>query len=757
MSFNSESPHGDTAGGAADDGKSGNDPSDKGNGAARNTLISPRNVNFDSPVLVCLSTLFRLLGKPVTVDALKSGLPQTEDGVSPSRCVRAAQLQGMRADLVRKQSVRDISPLSMPCILILKGDNACILHEIDGDRATVFLSELPNTPKIVGVEELEKGFTGFVLFGQMEAKLDKRAGDIRLVDTKPWFWGTIWNFLPIYKHVFLASIVINLLIIATPIFVMNVYDRVVPNNAIETLWVLALGVFLVYLFDFLLRNLRSYFLDVAGRNADVIIASRLMRQVMAMRFDHKPDSTGSLANNLREFESLREFFSSTTFQTVIDFPFLIIFVMIIWYIGGPLAWIPAIIIPVVLALGVLSQYPFQRVVQKGFREATLKNALLIEIINGLETIKTSAAEGRMQHLWEKLVGVNAATNKQAKALANLSITTTLISSQLVSVLTIIWGVYLIYDGELTMGGLIACNILASRAMAPMGAVAAMLTRLQQSKMALKSLNLLMEVPNERPEGGAPFIYDHLEPTIAFEGLTFSYPGAATPALEGIDLKIRKGEKVGVIGQMGSGKTSLGRLVVGLYQPQEGALKVGDVDIRQIDIANLRKNVGYVAQDNFLFYGTIKENIAIGVPNIDDYSIMRAATISGVMDFVIRHPAGFAMPVGERGLSLSGGQRQSVAIARALLNDPDILILDEPSSNMDLGAEAKLKKRLRMIMRDKTVMLITHRMSMLDLVDKLILMGNGRVLAYGSKASVLAAMKEGRFRTGEAPRQEQEPR
>ncbi|MEF2145152.1 MAG: type I secretion system permease/ATPase [Desulfovibrionaceae bacterium] len=710
-------------------------------------LVSPKSIDFEPPLLSCLSMLFRLLGNAQTVDTLKAGLPQSEEGITPARCIRTARLHGMRANLVRKQLVKNISPLTMPCILILNGNNACVLTAVTGDKATILLPETPGAPTQVDLEQLQSDYTGLVFFGQLEAQMDKRAADLRLVDTKPWFWGTIFHFLPIYKHVFIASIVINLLIIATPLFVMNVYDRVVPNNAVDTLWVLAIGVVLIYAFDFLLRNLRSYFLDVAGRNADVIIASRLLRQVMAMRFDHKPESTGTLANNLREFESLREFFSSTTFQAIIDFPFLILFIVIIWLIGGPLAWVPTIMVPLVLLFGVLIQYPLQRVVQKGYREANQKNALLIEIINGLETIKTSAAEGRMQHLWEKVVGVNSQTNKHSKTLANLSITLSVLSTQLVSVLIIIWGVYRISDGELTMGGLIGCNILAGRAMAPLGAVAAMLTRLQQSKMALKSLDLLMGVPTERPAEGTAFDYSYLEPNIVFENVQFSYPGAERPALENVSFRIRKGEKVGIIGQMGSGKSTLGKLMVGLYDPQEGAVKVGDVDIRQIDVANLRRNVGYVSQDNFLFYGSIKENIAIGLPNIDDHSILRAATISGAMDFIIRHPSGFALPVGERGLALSGGQRQSVAIARALLHDPDILIMDEPSSNMDQGAENKLKKRLKTVLKDKTVVIITHRMSMLDLVDKLILLDAGKVLAFGSKLSVLAALKEGHLKPG----------
>jgi ATP-binding cassette subfamily C protein LapB len=337
---------------------------------------------------------------------------------------------------------------------------------------------------------------------------------------------------------------------------------------------------------------------------------------------------------------------------------------------------------VVTIAGILLQYPFQRVVEAGYKEAAQKNALLIEIINGLETVKTSQAEGRMQHLWERVVGMSAESNQQAKRLANLSVTFSFLSAQLVSVGIIVWGVYLIADGRLTMGALIGCNILAGRAMAPLSQIAAMLSRLQQSRMALKSLDMLMKAPLERSEDQTYFDYSGLSHDIRLEQLTFKYPGAERYALENVNLHIRPGERVGVIGKMGSGKSTLGRLCVGLYQPVEGAVKVGGVDIRQLDVADLRARTGYVSQDNYLFYGSVRDNIALGQPDLDDRMILRAATLAGVTEFVRTHPAGFGMPVGERGMALSGGQRQAVVIARALLHDPEILIMDEPSSNMD---------------------------------------------------------------------------
>ena len=341
-----------------------------------------------------------------------------------------------------------------------------------------------------------------------------------------------------------------------------------------------------------------------------------------------------------------------------------------------------------------------------------------------------------------MVGESALSNSQNKRLSNISMTFTMLASQLVSVSLIAWGVYKINAGELTQGGLIACNMLAGRAMAPLAQIASMLSRLQQSRMSLKSLDIIMNIPTERPESGNYVEFGHLEHSLIFDELSFKYPNSERFALENVSLDIKAGEKVGIIGRMGSGKSTLGRLAVGLFQPTEGAVKFGGIDIRQMDPADLRSRVGYLAQDNYLFYGTVRENISFGVVNIDDRMILRAANIAGVTDFVRAHPAGFGMPVGERGMSLSGGQRQAVAIARAILHDSDVLILDEPSSNMDNSSELALKQRLGATIGNKTLILITHRLSMLDIVDRLIVVENGKILADGPKKQVLAALMGG---------------
>ena len=706
-------------------------------------FVSPGLVDYEPPVLRCLSIIAGLLGRPVSTVALKAGMPQGSERPSLAVCIRAAEQADLTVRTFHKPGVGKISPLLMPCILVLQNDQACILTKLTDSHAEVIFPQSGGTGKRLPLQKLQQQYTGYVLLVNLEGKLDQRASELRLVDTREWFWGTIFKFFPIYKHVLLATVMVNFLALASPLFIMNVYDRVVPNNAFDTLWALALGVFIAYLFDFLLRNLRGYFADIAGKNADVIIASKLMQQMTAMRLDHKPESAGTLANNLREFESLREFFSSTTLMALVDMPFIFIFIALIGYIAGPLAFAPLVAVPIVVIVGYFLQIPFRRVIEKSFREGAQKNALLVEAITGMETIKTSMAEGQIQKRWEEVVGLNAKSTTRARALSNFSISFSQWSTQLVSVAIIIGGVYLISEGQLTLGGLIACNILVGRAMAPLGAVAAMLTRLQQSRMALKSLDLLMRQPNERPVGHEFIQAQNLKPSLSFEDVHFQYPNSQTQALNGISLQILPGEKVAVLGRTGSGKSTLGRLCVGLYEPQKGAVKLDGVDLHQLHVADLRSHIGYVSQDNYLFYGSIRDNIAFGAPYVDGAAVLSAATLSGVSDFVKGNPAGFDWQVGERGMNLSGGQRQAVTIARALLLDPDILIFDEPTSAMDNNAEAALRQRLMNTMGDKTLLLFTHRTSLLQLVDRIVVMDAGKIVADGPKNEVLKALKSGK--------------
>ncbi|MEG2172052.1 MAG: type I secretion system permease/ATPase [Desulfovibrionaceae bacterium] len=701
--------------------------------------LAPSDVDFSPPLLRSLATLLRLRGKVVSAQYLLAGLAGSAQ-ITPGSCLRAVARAGLKGSILYRKNLSDILPMTMPCVLLLTENRSCVLLGLRDDKADVIFPEDAEIPKRVAVNEMESVYSGYALFAVLEARLDARSEKVQLAKGKRWFWDVLRFYMPIYRHVAFASIVINLIGVISPLFVMNVYDRVVPNNALETLWVLAIGITIAYLFDFLLRSLRSHFVDVAGRNADVVLSSALVDKVLTMRLDSRPESTGALVNNLREFEALREFFSSSTLLACIDVPFLFLFLGLLFFIGGPLGTLPLVAMPLLFAVGVYLQRASKRSAEENYKQNMHKNALLVEMVNGLETIKSSMAESRMQHLWESVVGSSARSSCEGRKYNNLAIAISMLVTQLVTVATVVWGVYLIAGGKLTMGGLIGCNILLGRTMAPLMQMASLLTRFQNSQMSLTALDVLMALPSENQDERTCVDFGSLETSFVVENISFSYPGSERQALSQINLTINQGEKVGIVGRMGSGKSTLGKLLIGLYQPAEGAVRMGGVDIRQLAGADLRGRVGFLPQDVVLFYGSIRENIALGDPSINDHLILRAANLSGVVDFVRQNPAGFGAQVGEQGRALSGGQRQAVALARALVRDPEVLILDEPTSNMDNASEFTVQKRLQSVMQNKTLILITHRLSMLEIVDRLVVIDAGRIVMDGPKAEILQRLR-----------------
>lgn len=714
--------------------------------------VRPQEVDFEPPLLTCLSLIATLHQRPITPQALKSGLPNADTNFTPSLCVRAAQRAHMSAKVVARKNVKSISMLVLPCILLLKNGNACILMRFDKNKKNVEIMVPEAGGNIVrtSLEKLQSEYTGYALFVKPEAKFDDRASSIKLSENKDWFWGTLKKFWPVYNHVILASLLINLFAIAGPLFVMNVYDRVVPNNAIETLWVLAIGVTLVYVFEFVLKNLRGYFVDVAGKNADVIITSDLLQHILGMRFDQMPKSTGSLANNLKEFEGMRDFFTSGTVTLLVDVPFLFLFLGIIYLVAGPVAAVPLIAIPIVIMVGLALQIPMQRAIEKTHAEATQKYSMLIEAINGLETIKTNSAESRIQGEWERIVKLTSESSGTSRTISTLATSFAAFMTQLVTVLVIIYGVYRIADGEMTMGALIAATLLSGRALAPLAAIAGLLTRYQQTKISLKALDDLMKKPVERPAHQNFLHIPKIQGQIQFRDVSFTYPNSDQPALSDVSFMIRAGERVAILGRVGSGKSTLGRLLTGLYRAEKGSIILDGTDIGQIDPTDLRRNIGYVGQDNYLFYGTVRDNISFGMPHADEATVKRAAKLAGVTDFLRYTRLGFDLQVGERGTSLSGGQRQAVAIARALAYDPPILLLDEPTSDMDMASEQALIGRMTHNLQGKTVILITHRLSVLALVDRIIVMDNGKVIADGPKDEIFSKLSQGEIQPPAPP-------
>ncbi|MGI9489439.1 MAG: type I secretion system permease/ATPase [Geminicoccaceae bacterium] len=716
-----------------------------GEGPVDPTWAMPRHVAAaGDPLLACLVQLAACLERPRSAEALVAGLPLEDGCLTPGLAVRAFEQAGFVAGLA-KRSLNDVGDPLLPCILFLRSKKACLLLAREGDEAVIALPEIGRGEVRIDMAALDADHTGHVLFAKLARSVDLPAVAASEAGARNWFWGTIAEAWPTYIEVALAALMINLFALASPLFVMNVYDRVVPNQAIETLWALSLGVVTVFLFDFVLRTLRGYFVDTVGKAADVKLASRIFAQVLGIKMAAKPGSAGAFANNLREFETLRDFFTSATLVAVIDLPFILLFVAIVWLIGGPIAIVPAVAIPVVLIIGLLVQLPLRRVTKATFREAARKHGLLIESISGLETIRASVAEGRIQRLWEDAVDATATSTTKARFFATIGINAASLAQNLTTVGIVIYGVHRIGEGVLTVGALVACTIIAGRAMAPLGQVAGILTRYHQARAAYHALTDLMALPVERPADKQFLHRPVIEGRVTFSDVSFSYPGEKIKALDGVSLTIEAGERVALIGRVGSGKTTIEKLLLGLYEPDEGAVLLDGTDLRQIDPVDLRRHIGAVMQDITLFQGTLRDNITLGAGHVDDDRVLEAAGLSGVDAFAARHPLGYDVEVGERGAHLSGGQRQAVAVARALLQDPPILLFDEPTSAMDNSAENRLKRHLEAILPGKTLILVTHRTSLLTLVDRLLVMDGGKVVADGPKEEILSALAAGKIR------------
>lgn len=716
--------------------------------------LRPSDVDFMPPLLRSLSSLCRLRGKALSPQFLLAGLSGST--VSAQACLRVARKAGLTGSVLYRPRLADLSTLTLPCILLLSGNRSCVLTRLvpgapagaeagetgaETAQAEVIFPETESASQLVPLDALQEEYTGYALYVAVPGRPQEPVEKLRLAKGKRWFWDVLRYYAPIYRHVALASVIINLIALASPLFAMNVYDRVVPNNAIETLWVLASGVIIIYLFDFLLRALRTHFVDVAGRNADIVLSSNLVDKVLTMRLESKPESTGSLVNNLREFEQLREFFSSSSLLACIDVPFLVIFLLLIAFIAGPMVFLPLAAMPILIGLGLFLQTAARRCAEQSYKQNMQKNALLVEMVNGLETIKACQAEGRMQRLWEAVVGLSAKSTAESRRYSSLAVTASTLVTHMVTVSMIIWGVYRISEGLMTMGALIGCNILVGRAMAPLMQLASLLTRLQNSRVALQALDLLMELPSENQSESSCMDFGELQPSFTVENVSFAYPNSMRLALEDVSLRINPGDRIGIIGAMGSGKSTLAKLLTGFYQPQKGSIKFGDVDLRQLPTTELRGRIGVLPQDVVLFYGSIRENIVLGDPTINDHLVFRAAALAGVTDFVRNNPAGFAAQVGEQGKALSGGQRQAVTLARALVRDPEVLILDEPTSNMDTDSEQRLQQRLAAVSQGRTLILVTHRLSMLRMVDKLAVMENGRLRMFGPRDAILKRLRD----------------
>lgn len=717
--------------------------------AAQPAAASPRvreDLVTPDPLLDSLLEICRLHGIAASRASLSAGLPLDKQALTVALLERAASRAGLAVKLQRTE-LTQIDPITLPAILLLKDEGACVLLGFEGSdraQARVLLPQTGQGAVKLPTAELAQRFTGVVVSAKPHFRFDERTPEIKATRTGHWFWGPVLAQRFVYRDVLWAALLINLFALAFPMFSMNVYDRVVPNHAVETLWVLAVGVALVLGSDLFIRLLRSHFVDEASARIDVQISASLMERVLGMRLENRPQSVGSFASNLRGFEQVRDFIASSTVTALIDLPFALLFVFVMAWISPWLVLPVLAVFGIVLVSGYVLQHRLHELSQSTYQAAAQRNATLVESLTGIETIKAQGAESLIQARWERANQFLSALNVRMRGLSSTAMYMTATLQQLVSVSLILIGVYLIADKQLTMGGLIASTMLAGRALAPAGQIVGLLMQYQGARTAMESLDKIMAQPVERPADKHFIHQPELKGEIEFRHVSFAYPGRNEPSLDDVSFKVSPGEKVALIGKVGSGKTTLQKLILGLYQPTGGAVLVDGIDMRQLDPADLRRNLAHVSQDVTLFYGSLRENITFGMPHATDDAILAATDTAGLSEFVKRHPQGFDLPVGERGELLSGGQRQSVGIARAVLHNAPILLLDEPTSAMDFSTEALVTQKMQAFSQGKTVVLVTHRTSMLSFVDRVIVVDQGKIVADGPRERIMQALSAGRI-------------
>lgn len=696
------------------------------------------------PLLECLVFLTSHYGRTKSPQALVSGLAYGDENMRPNLFCEAAERINLKAKIVERKNINKILPAVLPVVLVMEEGQACVLLKINNaEKSAVIWSPETKSERSVSISDLNKSYSCFSIYVHPKAEFENSEA-INIDDKgQHWFWGPMLECKSIYMRVALAAVLINIFSLTSPIFIMNIYNRVIPNNALETGWVLGLGALTVFVFDFIMRNLRGYFIDLAGRRIDVIAGRRIYDQLLNMKLAERPASSGSFANMLRDFDSVRDFITSATLTTVVDLPFTLLFLFVIWLLGGSVAFVLAGLILCVFVAGVVLQFPLKSLVRKATKSAEAKHGLLIESIHGLETIKAVGADGRMREKYGRYLAENSGYGQKSRFVSALGANISTWIQQTASIFVVLIGMYLIKDSEMSVGALIACVLLAGRAIAPIGQMANLMSRYHGARTALKTLNDIMSKPVERPANKQFLHRPDMQGKITFRKVSFAYPRTDRKVLDNASFSIEAGEKVGVIGRIGSGKSTLARLAMGLYDPVEGTMLIDDTDYRQIDPADLRRNIAYIAQDVVLFNGTVRDNITVSVPHATEKEILEVSKAAGVHDFISRHPMGYDAPVGERGEGLSGGQRQCVALARAMLLKPNLYICDEPTNAMDAEAEAAFTHHIQEQTKDKTLILITHRHHLLSMVNRLILIDQGRVVMDGPRDKVIEAINAGK--------------
>ncbi|MGE8419175.1 MULTISPECIES: type I secretion system permease/ATPase [unclassified Pseudomonas] len=708
------------------------------------SAADPR-LSFDDPLLDGLLILCKLHGCTVSRAGLSAGLPLAQQRLSLDLLPRAAARAGLQARVLRRE-LTAISKLNLPVLLLLKEGRCAVLRRWGDDgQALILPSEAEGGEQWVSREELLEAYSGEALFARPRHELE----DLRtplMPRVNAWFRDTLKQSRWLYSDAVLASLLINLLGLMVPLFVMQTYDRVVPNQAISTLWVLVIGLLVGTLFELILRVVRAHLLDQAGKKTDLILSATLFERITGMSMKARPATVGGFAQSIHDFQGLREFLTAVTLTSVIDLPFVVLMLLVIGLLGGWLVVIPLVAFPITILFALFIQVRLRDTVQKSLTLGAVRQALLIETLGGLETLKACSAESERQYQWESTHGALTRLDAHARNLSALATNGTLFIQQFCGMATIVAGVYSIIAGNLSVGALVASYMLGSRVLAPLGQIAGLITRYQQAQLTMRSTDALMALPQERQTGQQPLERTQLRGAIEVSHVSFRYAGQNVAALNAVSFSVKPGERIGIIGRSGSGKSTLARLLMGFYAPDEGQILLDNLDLRQLDIADLRNQVGYVAHDLPLLAGSLRDNLTLGARYVSDARMLEVAELTGVSELARQHPQGFERPVGERGQLLSGGQRQAVLLARAMLLEPPIMILDEPTSHMDNASEDQLRQRLHGWVEGKTLLLVTHRTSMLSLVDRLLVLDNGKVVADGPKEAVIDALRKGRVGT-----------
>ena len=691
----------------------------------------------------------RILGAPVSEAALSAEVVRDRKlNINFQSLGEVLRSHGFENTL-SKRDLQDIPSLAVPLVLMLHNEEAAVVVRIEGvgRNRIYFLRQIDGLEQQLSHDELVSLYLGYCWFIKPKVTADNRSDLPEYHLPKSWFWKVIWRFKGYYYQVILATFIINFLALVSSLYVMNVYDRVIPNQAYETLWVLSIGVMLAILFEFLAKMIRGHLTDIAGKKADLIISSAIFRRMMALRLADRPASAGSYANNLREFESVREFMTSASLLVLVDLPFLLLFITVIFIVGGKLAIVPAIIIPIVIIVGFIVQRPLSRYINESMKESSQRQGLAVEALEGIETLKTNNATGWAQQRWDTYTAKTSASSIKVKDTANFMINFSVAMQQLNTVFLVLFGTYLIHNENtaerITMGALIAAVILSGRALSPLAQVAGLATRFQQAKLALEGLNNIIERPIERVPERNYISPSNIQGNITFENTCFQYQEDGKPAVSNLNLQIRAGEKIGILGRIGSGKSTMLKLASGLYDGSTGNVMLDNIDMRQIDPNFLRSQILLLGQSPRLFLGTLRENMDLARSDgySSDQELLEALQRFGLDKIIRSHPKGLDMPLGEDGLGLSGGQKQIIALARMTLRNPRIVLLDEPTTGLDQATERMSLQAISQWAQDKTLLVVTHRPQVLQIVNRIIVMDEGKVVMDGPRDLVLQRLMQ----------------